>query len=790
MKAKFQKFYQENKFLSIILIFQFLFLMVLLTKVFGKPQEIHFTENDFIMEPNLGVQIFEDGSIGTIIADDNEHDGYNILQLPITGIESGGYQVIVNYEANKSVANSRHSVTDITGTVSFGSVKNRMSMLASTINLDDGHTIQTGRLWVRISSHLDDLTGTVYFNGNGKLSISSIDLIEQPIWRVMRILGYLSFFFIFDFFIILFWGNGILKMDKKGKMTLIGLIGIILLSSLPIFANFIFKLRGHDLDFHLQRLCALADSLRDGQFPDRMHTSMLNNAGYASPLFYGEIFLYFPAMLYNLMVPLQTCYAIYVLLINMATCLISYFCFKEIAGNNYRIGILASFLYTLSAYRFTNLYVRASMGEYTAMVFLPWVILGFWRVYMAEDEYKFKVKGYLPIILGLTGVVQSHIISCEMIAIFVILFCVAFIKKTFKKNRFITLTKALILTILVNLWFLVPFMESLQMKVLVARTDIINNIQHFGAYLIQVFAIFQPGYGSTLTGMQQEMPLSLGLPLVLGLCAFLYCCIQREEWELAKNNSYKIALVAFIGAILAIAFGTIYWPWDTIKYLNPLAGYFLCDIQFPWRYLTMATIFSVLLVVCVMQIVEQKKGRKIVDMVTLILVTAGILVTGIFYMQFTYEADEAYYCTAEEVGNLEVMGAEYLLEESTVDKLVARTVTPGNELVTISDWYTEKGMTYIKCENKSGSSGTIEVPVFNYDNYKAIDVSTREEMEIQNSSNNQILVVLPTDYAGTVKVYYHPPMHWRVCEVVSLLSIFAIIISYIKERKTIFTKRK
>ena len=66
-------------------------------------------------------------------------------------------------------------------------------------------------------------------------------------------------------------------------------------SSLLCFADFLFY--GHDLDFHIGRIAALSNSIQNGQFPQRIEQSMLNGYGYATPLFYGELFLYFPAIL-------------------------------------------------------------------------------------------------------------------------------------------------------------------------------------------------------------------------------------------------------------------------------------------------------------------------------------------------------------------------------------------------------------------------------------------------------------------------------------------------------------
>ena len=100
----------------------------------------------------------------------------------------------------------------------------------------------------------------------------------------------------------------------------------------------------------------------------RLTTTTLNGYGYASPLCYCELFLLLPALLYNLWLPLRTCYQVYLFAVTLATCLIAYFSFAKITASR-RLGLLGALLYTLSAYRLTCVYTRAAVGEFTAMAF-------------------------------------------------------------------------------------------------------------------------------------------------------------------------------------------------------------------------------------------------------------------------------------------------------------------------------------------------------------------------------------------------------------------------------------
>lgn len=97
------------------------------------------------------------------------------------------------------------------------------------------------------------------------------------------------------------------------------------------FVDFVYD--GHGLYFHLVRIESVAKELSNGQIPVRMMTNMLNGYGYPNSLYYCDIFLYIPALLYNCMLPIYLCYNIYLLRINFITVCISYYVFKTITEN-------------------------------------------------------------------------------------------------------------------------------------------------------------------------------------------------------------------------------------------------------------------------------------------------------------------------------------------------------------------------------------------------------------------------------------------------------------------------
>ena len=199
---------------------------------------------------------------------------------------------------------------------------------------------------------------------------------------------------------------------------------IVIVASVPAFRNAVYD--GHDLSFHLGRIQTIAEGLQEGQFPVRYDTNAWNGYGYISSIMYGNIFLYIPAVLYILGMPVFRAFNIYVVLVYVVTVGISYYSFKRLFNDSYW-GIIATLLYTLVGYRIMNVYLRTAVGEFSAMAFLPLYVYGLYLIYQ---------KGRcIPFIIATTGLIQTHILTTEMVAVFTLLFVVINIKEIKECNQ-------------------------------------------------------------------------------------------------------------------------------------------------------------------------------------------------------------------------------------------------------------------------------------------------------------------------------------------------------------------
>ena len=156
----------------------------------------------------------------------------------------------------------------------------------------------------------------------------------------------------------------------------------------------------------------------------RIQPFWLSGNGYAASVFYGDLFLYLPAMLRLLGVPVQAAYKAFVFAVTLGTAVLTWWCVRRMLRDN-AAALAASGLYTLSAYRMVDVYTRGAVGEYTALLFLPLVAYGLWRIFSQEDGAKPARLVWLPAAIGYTGLIQSHLLTGEMTGFLTILVCLA-----------------------------------------------------------------------------------------------------------------------------------------------------------------------------------------------------------------------------------------------------------------------------------------------------------------------------------------------------------------------------
>lgn len=766
--AALRDFFRVNQLFTLAIFCEMALLLLLFCKAIFTPlYTLSVSPLDFDSDESPGVRLEADSQL--VLRENAEApDGYSLSAGPYL-LRSGAYEVTAYYRSDVDGAGS---VRNAAATVQF-SAESRIT--AAALSLDDAHADVTGRVYVPFFSGVKKLQVTIQYAGSGTLVLSGMEFRESGLYRAMRLLGFALLFAAADLFAYAFLARS--RRCKRDWGTALALTGIILFASAPFFANYLIYV-GHDLQFHLTRIAAVADELGNGQFPVRMMTTMCNGYGYANSLYYCDIFLYLPALLYNCMLPMRICYQIYAISANTATCLISFYSFQRMTGSR-KLGLLGTALYTLAVYRLVNVHLRSAVGEYTAMVFLPLVILGMYQIYTQDTP---RARDWLPLALGMAGVIMSHTLSVEMAAVLLLIFCVLHPDKTLNRTTFIALVKSALLCLLLTAWYVVPFLECMLLqKTSVALRNI--DIQGSGLYPVQLFGLFFPGVGDSLRdGIHGEMPLTLGPALTLGIGCILYVLLHRDAWGIEERKSLRACQELFLAALISMIFTLWCFPWTGIQINLPNLSKLVSALQFPWRFLSPAT---ALLIPAVLFALQEwgRRDRQAARAASLALCAAAVVGAGFFFYGYTHNGIEIAAVFESRTDMENIAGSEYLLKTTRMPMLmhIAQVETVFGEPE--YSYEKEKGVGYLQVKQATPAVTVVEVPIFAYRNYRAQDSASGEVLSIYEGTQGKIAVILPGGYQGTVEIRYVPPFYWHIAELVSLMSITALLLYGLRERK-------
>lgn len=540
-------------------------------------------------------------------------------------------------------------------------------------------------------------------------------------------------------------------------------IGIALLASMPTFAMAIHN--GHDLQFHLMRIEGLVAGLRQGQFPVRLESIWNDKYGYAT-LFYGDLLLYFPALLRLLGMTINDAYNAYVLLINMLTAVIAYRCFDAMVKDK-DIALLMTAAYVTSAYRLMDIYVRAAVGEYSAMIFLPMIAYAMYRLYHPEEQRTLGYKGILLLIFGMTGVLQAHILTTEMVVLVLALYVILKFRITKQMKTIASLALAVVGTLLLNLWFIIPWLDY-YLNVPVRITESAGEakwIQQNGAYIGQYFAVFQNIFGEANVRVTERMNLSPGLMLMI---VFMAACVLWLKGH-ASDVTRKLCVVSCITLFVA----SDMFPWNWLAEHSQL-GNMLAQIQFPWRWIGFSCLFLTLLLGCVVVDLNKLFSSQTAQMGLCCLVAALICIGAMFFVSDYYNGANLTYLTEASQLDHSYEANEYMRAGSSMDAAAHDVQGTNIEKLQLISHHGTSVKVY--CKTGSDASGEVILPVFHYKGY-VLRNSEGEICEIYDSGNKEVAFTVPANYEGKYTLTFEFPWYWRLGDIVSLCFVVVLALA-------------
>jgi len=350
----------------------------------------------------------------------------------------------------------------------------------------------------------------------------------------------------------------------------------------------------HD-DMQAMRLLQLDKCVADGQIPCRWVPDMGYGYGYPQ-------FNYYPPLPYYVMEAfhlsglgfLDSVKAVFVLSV-LVSALGMYKFGKSLWGRTG--GFISALLYSYAPYRAVDMYVRGAVGEFVALAFLPLIL---WSV---KGVLEGKNKAKLWLALSLAGLLTSHNIT-TIIFIPVIIAWLAYLLITTYRSPISKLKTKMKPVIIASIWgfalsafFLLPaWFERSFVHLETLLQGYFNYLAHFVSIGQLLFSNYW-GYGSSELGPYDDMSLAIGLiHWILPLFVLFLLILLRKKKDLKMVMFFVVIgwLALFMTHLRSV------FVWDRIGILSYL--------QFPWRFLTIATFaFSVAAGSFGMLLVKSKK---------------------------------------------------------------------------------------------------------------------------------------------------------------------------------------
>ena len=536
------------------------------------------------------------------------------------------------------------------------------------------------------------------------------------------------------------------KFNKKTIILILYILITLIVVSVPL------KNKGtpigDDYGFHFARIQGICDGLKSGIFPVKISGTAANSYGYGSGLFYCNLFLYFPAILKLLAIPGEYVIKIFMFLATISMFATTFLSYKHITKNKMASAIVATLVVT-SFYFMVNLYSRIAIGEYLGMIFLPLVIAGMW------DFIYNDFKKPIFIVLGMTGIIFSHILTVVIALVFCIFFTIINLKKViFNKSNILKMLLCIFVVAMLTMAFWAPMLEQLMSQKFQFQASTLRHTYDVSINLKDVFnnkkenGIFSFGYMQSIIFI---------INIIFGI--LYWKKLERFDKQLYVMNILSIFLVVC---------GTF---WKVVKIFD--------IIQFPFRLYGIATILNSMMF-AKMILVNFDKNDLVKVAVIILIATSFIFLKEIDLLKQYAELPENYNELPCSLGG----GKEYLPQNTLIKDGMEIDYSKLNASnMAISDSKNEingtKGNLYFEFENNENDK-TYQIPLFYYKGYKAKLISKDGEKNLNVKLGKDGLVEIENiNEKGKIIVCYEDTLIQKISYIVTILTIIILCFFYI-----------
>ncbi|WP_321385631.1 hypothetical protein [uncultured Enterococcus sp.] len=530
-------------------------------------------------------------------------------------------------------------------------------------------------------------------------------------------------------------------------------IGVLLLFSLlTVFPYFLNNFIYHqdDIFFHRTRLESYYEAVKQLDFFPRVFSGMGENYGYAADLFYPSI-LTLPFAVFRLLgMSFVTSFFLYQFLLSLTTAVIAYKVMKMITGSTYQ-GLFFSIFYTTATYRLIDQSIRGALGETMAFCFLPLIVYAIYRIVYDEKD------SWLPLAVGMSLLIASHLITAFYTTIFIAMFLFTHIN-LLNKGKFFSFLKAGVASTFLSAWFLLPYLEQ--------TLQLTFNFTKAKLWLIGLDFTLADLLGNSLSNIgktSEALKPNFGL---LILCVIIYALLNYKKLK----DSEKRLTIATVALIIA---STNLFFWASFQ------NTFLSVIQFEWRLLIFVTLFGGILATKLL-FQQVKKPEKAIFLFSAFLIFVLTYSFNVQTMEIS-ASKNSYVVTNEnytefqqgEIGH----GREYLVKDTDTSTYFQNSTPKIDNTVYLSHSTQQHSYKTSDYQIELLNDAVVQLPKFFYIGYTVFV----DDKRMTNYEKDGLLTVDIPAGSHDVKVVYSGTTIQQVSVWLSLLTAVGLFAFWLKE---------
>ncbi len=554
--------------------------------------------------------------------------------------------------------------------------------------------------------------------------------------------------------------------NKKLKFILFSVI-ISLIVMAPYLIQNTLNLE-HDTFFHLSRIEGYAQSIKQFDFFPKIYPYKNAGYGYGSSLFYSDIFLLLPAILYNLGCSITVCYKVVLFICSLFSSYTMCLLIDKLTEEKYA-PYLAGSLYCFSTYRLTDIYVRGALGEVMAFMFLPLVLIG---IYSFINEIDKDTKLYL--ILGFSGLVLTHNITFLLGCFLFLSFIIAYHKQCLRKERLLLLAQIILITLGITSFFIFPMIEQM-----IDHQMIVHYYGTSSDLASTALVAWQFFYNDLIFGLAGNNNFQTNMVVNVGWFILIAPIFDWLSNKKENPQDHFISTSLFVGLFFMFLCSNIL-PW---KYLT-----FLSVIQFPFRFMTIALVLLVIPAsIGLTRFFSKYRTTTFTISMILILANFAWMIQPVFTRTFVMSDNQPYsditsgmiidpYYSASYM-RVELAGGDYLPLYSIDYRALAPCVRTTNQQIVTC--LVEQKYDSISFEVNETSS-VLLLPITYYKGYQAYN----SQSKINTSLNKETgLVQIQQEHlSGSITLKYTGTLIQKISMGISFLTLIYIIINHRKQR--------